>query len=100
MSPTRASLKREPPVLVRPYSSAVLVALIYVAVSAIYIIVSGQIAADAALTAEQLQAIEQIKGIGFVVVTGILLFVSFRGFATRSYSSINTCGSFRCRAMS
>lgn len=80
MAPSQSALIHWTPRIVRPVFTAAMLALIYVAVSAIYIVLSGQIAGSMSLTVEQLQAIEKIKGIGFILVTGVLLFaLSFAG---------------------
>lgn len=61
--------------VVHPARKAALPALVYVALCAVYIVASSRIAAAVATSTEQLQAIEAVKGIAFVVVTGILFFV-------------------------
>jgi two-component system sensor histidine kinase HydH len=51
-----------------------LLAFAYLAVSAAYIVGSGALVAGIARDAEELAALERTKGIGFVLVTGALLF--------------------------
>lgn len=60
---------------INPLKTALLLALFYFIIGAIYIFISGKIAADVAQTVEELAAIEMIKGNIYVVVTGILLFI-------------------------
>ena len=47
-------------------------ALLYIVLCCFYIIVSGRLAASLAVTAEQLALIEIYKGLGFVLVSGLL----------------------------
>jgi len=54
---------------------AALVPLSYVIVASLYILFSGRIAHHLAPTPEALARIESFKGIAFVLVTGILLFI-------------------------
>lgn len=56
------------------------VALGYVAVAGAYILLSGRAAAALATSTRQLEQIERFKGIGFVLVTGALLFLLCRRF--------------------
>lgn len=58
-----------------PTGRAAVSAGIYMVLCGIYIILSGQWAAEASETAAQLQRIETLKGIGFILVTGLLFFV-------------------------
>jgi two-component system sensor histidine kinase HydH len=58
----------------RPAFSAAVAALVYMAIAAIYILISGRIAAAFAGSLQQLQMIETLKGIAFVAVTGLLFF--------------------------
>ena len=70
----------------RPTFSAAVSALLYMAIAALYILVSGRIAAAFASSLEQLQTIEAFKGIVFVAVTGILFFfISLGWWRTRRY---------------
>ena len=59
----------------RPLPIALLVAGIYTIASVVYIRVSSSIAARLSHSVAEMQAIEQYKGIFFVLVTGLLLFV-------------------------
>ena len=54
--------------------SAAVSALVYVVLATVYILVSGRIATRLAGSVEQLQAIEAVKGLVFVGVTGTLFF--------------------------
>lgn len=58
----------------RALTFALTLALVYVGVSGLYIIVSGQLAARLAASLPDLQELETMKGLAFVVVTGLLLF--------------------------
>ncbi len=58
-----------------PFRSAALLASGYLIVSLVYIAVSSRLAAQLASGTQELEAIERYKGFGFVVVTGLLLFV-------------------------
>lgn len=62
----------------KPAWGAVTIPLAYVIVSTAYIFFSGRIAKALARDTQQLAAIESVKGFGFVLVTGILLFVLCR----------------------
>ncbi|MCA8965620.1 MAG: HAMP domain-containing histidine kinase [Planctomycetes bacterium] len=55
---------------------ALTMALAYGLVSSLYIVYSGRIAAELAGSVEDLRRIEEYKGIGFVVVTTLLVFVA------------------------
>lgn len=57
-------------------SRATLVALLYVVTAGAWIHFSGDFALDASHTREELEAYERMKGLGFVVVTGLGLFVT------------------------
>jgi len=59
----------------RPHRTAALLAFIYVASSAVYIVVSSHVAAVTSRSVEQLEQLERVKGILFVVCTGALLYV-------------------------
>jgi signal transduction histidine kinase len=63
-----------------PVFSAALAALFYVVIAMLYIMLSGKIAASFSGSLEQLQQIEAIKGILFVLVTGLLFFVVSLGW--------------------
>ena len=58
----------------RLFRSAAISALVYVVLATVYILVSGRIATRLAGSVEQLQAIEAVKGLVFVGVTGALFF--------------------------
>lgn len=58
-----------------PRFGALAIPLAYVVVATAYIVFSGRIAAMLASDTEHLAAIETVKGLGFVIVTGSLLFV-------------------------
>jgi signal transduction histidine kinase len=49
-------------------------ALLYMALCSVYIIVSGRFAVSSVTTMQELMAIEAVKGIAFVIITGILYF--------------------------
>ncbi len=72
------------PTVRHPARTAALAALVYVTLSGIYIVISGQWAASLADTPEQLQVVETYKGIAFVVFSGLLFF----GISTFLLSSI------------
>lgn len=54
---------------------AAVCALLYIILCCFYIVVSGRLAASLAVTAEQLTLIEIYKGIGFVLVSGLLFYL-------------------------
>jgi len=58
-------------VAVKALSRATLVALLYVVTAGAWIHFSGDFALDASHTREELEAYERMKGLGFVVVTGL-----------------------------
>jgi signal transduction histidine kinase len=60
--------------LTDPAHQALEAAALYAALCGLYITVSGYLATRAAGTPEQLHDIETVKGIAFVVVTGLLFF--------------------------
>lgn len=57
-----------------PVNRAGLSALVYIAICTLYIIVSSRLAAALATNTAELQEFEAIKGIAFVIVTGIIFF--------------------------
>lgn len=59
----------------QPFKYAAILAILYSLFSAVYIIVSSNLAAEQTETVENLAQIEMIKGIVFVSVTGILIFL-------------------------
>jgi signal transduction histidine kinase len=60
----------------RPALSAGLLAALYVCGGLLYILFSGRIAADAAVSVLDLQRLELTKGIAFIGLTGVFLFVA------------------------
>ncbi len=74
MTPRHKLINASRPAVSRPFRSAVVLAIGYVVVCTAYIVFSGQIAAAMAGTTEELEAIERVKGVAFIVVTGGLLF--------------------------
>jgi two-component system sensor histidine kinase HydH len=64
------------PASIRPFRSAALVAGLYLVVCGIYIPLSGRIAARSARTIDDLQRVEQVKGLVFVAVTGLAIFAA------------------------
>lgn len=60
---------------IRPHRVAALLATFYVAVSVVYILTSTHVAAVAAQSVEQLERLERMKGILFVLGTGVLFYV-------------------------
>lgn len=64
------------PASIRPLRSAALVAGLYLAVCGVYIPLSGRIAARASRTVDDLQRVEQVKGLVFVAVTGAAIFAA------------------------
>lgn len=63
------------PALIRPARQAVESALLYMLLCSTYILASGYLAVLVAATPYKLYVIETIKGIGFIVSTGVLFFV-------------------------
>jgi two-component system sensor histidine kinase HydH len=62
------------PAVKSPARTAAITALIYVVLCATYIVYSGHVAFHVARTPEELEAIEMIKGIVFILVTGLVFF--------------------------
>lgn len=62
-----------PPVR-HPASVAALTALLYIGLCSLYIVASGWLASSLATSTQQLAAIERMKGIAFVCVTGAIFF--------------------------
>jgi signal transduction histidine kinase len=60
---------------VNPIRAAGLTSVIYLLVAGAYILVSGAIARDLATSVHDLERLEMLKGIAFVIVTATLLFV-------------------------
>lgn len=60
--------------LQRPARTALLLSGCYVAVGAAYIVLSSSMAAALTRNVSELEAVEELKGIAFVVVTGLALF--------------------------
>ena len=65
------SVRIRQPAVIRPLRQAVEPALLYILLCIPYILYSGRLAARAASTPEQLQLIETIKGVAFILVTGV-----------------------------
>jgi len=63
------------PAVVNPIRQALEASLLYILLCGMYILVSGYFAALSVSSAQQLHVIETIKGIVFVVVTGVLFFI-------------------------
>lgn len=59
---------------IRPLRTAAIIALIYILLIALYIWLSGKIAAGYASSVEGLEHLELVKGMLFVLVTGVALF--------------------------
>jgi len=62
---------------------AFILALVYASISIIYILASGHFAANFAVSQEQLERVEDFKGVTFVLVTSSLLFVLLYWFLER-----------------
>jgi signal transduction histidine kinase len=73
--------------MVRPLRLALIVSVVFLAVSLVYIVISGQIAARLSETVGDLESVERIKGSIYVATTSLLLFTLcfylFRGIAKR-----------------
>ncbi len=63
--------------LLQPLRTSLLCSLLYVVLSTVYIILSDKIAKELASTAVEQQQIEDIKGVAFVLITGIMIFGLF-----------------------
>jgi len=59
---------------IRPFWRSAGPALVYIVICIVYIMVSGRLAADLARDPRELQVIEQVKGVVFVVVSGLVFF--------------------------
>jgi len=70
-----------------PGRDAAILAGVYAAVAGTYIVVSGLVAADAAVSVEDLRFIELMKGLGYVAVTTLLLFVLARALFGRAWAA-------------
>lgn len=71
------------PMKLRPNRTALLVSGVYLVVSVTYIVLSGYAATRFSPTVEQMARIEIAKGIGFMVLTSILLFWVIRWMLKR-----------------
>lgn len=60
---------------IRPHGTAALLAVIYAVTSVIYIVASSHVAAVTSRSVAQLEQLERLKGILFVLCTGVLLYV-------------------------
>lgn len=63
------------PAVGSPWRKAVVSALLYIVLCTFYIVFSGRIAAQVAGSAEQLEFIERVKGVTFILVTGLLFYL-------------------------
>jgi len=61
--------------MVRPHGVAALLAVFYVVSSVVYVVTSSHVAAATAQSVEQLEHLERVKGILFVLGTGALFYV-------------------------
>lgn len=59
----------------RPSVHALFIPVVYITLATLYILFSGKLAAIVAQNVTQLQLIEQYKGLGYVFITGMLLYV-------------------------
>lgn len=66
-----------------PLTTAAILAGTYTAICALYIVFSGYFAAETAVSIEELHRIELLKGIAFVVATGLLIFLLAYAHLTR-----------------
>ncbi len=73
-----------------PVRYAAILTLGYVAVAAAYILVSSDLAAAVSQDVHDLQRLETFKGIGFVTVTGVLLFGASWGLFRRLEHALTT----------
>ncbi|MCE9613437.1 MAG: HAMP domain-containing histidine kinase [Lentisphaerae bacterium] len=62
------------PAVTRPHRQAFESALLYGVLCATYIVLSGSLAVRAAVTAEHVHAIETLKGLAFILVTGLIFY--------------------------
>lgn len=61
--------------VVRPFRSALLIAVPYAALSVAYILSSSRLAAALARSTEELERIEKFKGIGFILISAAFIFM-------------------------
>lgn len=73
-TPQTTSVGKTPDV-VKPYRMALSIAIPYALLSFGYILVSGRVAAALAHSARELQQIEKYKGLGFILVSALFVFV-------------------------
>ncbi len=60
---------------IRPHRTAALLAVIYAVASVAYIVASSRVAALTSRSVEQMEHLERVKGILFVLSTGVLLYI-------------------------
>jgi len=61
--------------LVRPHGTAAVLAILYATLGAFYILTSSHVAAVAAESVEHMERLERVKGVAFVLGTGVLFYV-------------------------
>jgi len=61
--------------MVRPHGTAAILAILYAALGVAYILTSSHVAAVAAESVEQLEHLERVKGVVFVLGTGVVFYV-------------------------
>ena len=61
--------------VVHPHAAAALLAILYVSLSVIYVVSSTHVAAVAAQSVEELEHFERVKGVLFVIGTGVLFYL-------------------------
>lgn len=69
--------------LARPRVAAVVMAGVYVAFSAVYIVASSRLAATRSRSVEEMEQVERYKGVAFVVLSGVLIHVIALSFMRR-----------------
>lgn len=70
---------------IRPLRMAMAISLVYLAICAVYIAISSNMAADTAASVEELRSIETLKGLLFVLVTSAVFFWVVYIFCRRIY---------------
>ena len=61
--------------VVRPHGTAALLAVLYVVLSVVYVVTSTHVAAISAQSVAHLEHLERVKGVLFVIGTGVLFYV-------------------------
>ena len=84
----------------RPFRVSVKAAGLYIILCAGYIWLSGRIAAQFSKSLSTLQIIELYKGITFVVVTGVMIFVFFYRLLSKIEQQNRSAGCMRARVRS